>query len=132
MAALLKSDFTPDKLRALAPAALPDLAAEIRRLIIDTIPLTFGIVSQGAYQLLFGTWMCVFGLVNLSARRVLSRSICWLGAYYIVCGTVCLAAAGWLPFTSPWPMGAVFFLGELAGSRIFAAQQRQEADEAEA
>ena len=94
-------------------------------LIVGAI-LTFAIINQEAYPLLFGAWMCVFGLVNCSTRRVLSGAICWLGAYYIICGAVCLAAAGSLPFTSPWPMGAVFFIGELAGARIFAAQRESE------
>ncbi len=75
-------------------------------------------VLEGQYDHLFGTWMCLFGLTNLSSRRVLPKGSWPLGLYYIVCGTVCLL---WprIEFTNPWPMGIVFFVGELVGGYIF-------------
>jgi len=97
----------------------------------DTFPplvagglLTLALARQGSFELLFGTWMVLFGLVNLSARRVLPRSICLLGWFYIACGASCLVGADRISFYNPWPMGLVFFIGEMAGARIFARQQR--------
>jgi hypothetical protein len=75
-------------------------------------------ILEGHYNTLFGTWMCLFGLTNLSSRRVLPKGSWPLGIYYIACGTACL----FLPevrFTNPWPMGIVFFVGELVGGYIF-------------
>ena len=74
--------------------------------------------SNGACQVaiycLFGLWMCMYGLVNLASRWVLSRAVFALGAYYILAGTVCLLVVN-ISFLNPWPMGLVFFAGELLG-----------------
>lgn len=105
----------------------PAIKRDIRRLnpALDPIaPLLVGgilcmaIIRQQTYSLLFGACMCVFGLTNLSSRRVLPKAIWLLGAYYIICGAVCLLVI--VPdFTNPLPMGMVFFVGELLGGMIF-------------
>jgi hypothetical protein len=105
----------------------PEHERDIRRLVptIDAIPslmvggiLTGTLIFHKQYDLLFGTWMCLFGLTNLSCRRTLPRAMWPLGFCYIACGTFCLLAP-WIELTNPWPMGIVFGIGELAGGYIF-------------
>lgn len=80
--------------------------------------LTVVLIRLGAYDSLFGTWMCLFGLTNLSSRQVLPRALWPLGLFYIGCGAACLFWPG-LSFTNPWPMGVVFGVGEWIGGFIF-------------
>jgi len=80
--------------------------------------LTLSMVLGGQYPYLFGIWMCLYGLANLSARWVMPRAVIPLGLYYIAAGALCLLVPG-LSFTNPWPMGLVFFTGELIGGFIF-------------
>jgi len=79
--------------------------------------LTAACLRLGQFDLLFGLWMAVFGLTNLAARRVLPRSLVWVGIFYIAAGTIFLLTPG-AGFLNPWPMGLVFFAGELAGGAI--------------
>jgi hypothetical protein len=90
---------------------------EIAPSIIVGGVLTAAFLRLGQYDLLFGMWMALFGLTNLAARRVLPRSLTWVGTFYIAAGAVLLLTPG-AGFTNPWPMGIVFFLGELAGGII--------------
>jgi hypothetical protein len=92
--------------------------------LLDVLPplfvggvLTFWMIFQQLYSSLFGMWMCLFGLANLSARHVLPKPIWILGLYYIVCGIVMLFLYPF-SFLNPWPMGLVFFIGEWAGGII--------------
>jgi hypothetical protein len=105
----------------------PDVKRDIRRLIptVDALPslvvggiLTLALILRGDYDCLFGTWMCLFGLTNLSSRQVLPSALWPLGFFYIGCGTVCLFWPS-LSFTNPWPMGIVFGVGEWIGGLIF-------------
>jgi len=105
----------------------PKLNKELRRLIptVDAFPpllvgglFSLALMNRGLYDLLFGTWMCLYGLANLSSRRVLPAAIWPLGFFYIGCGTVFLLAPG-ISFTSPVGAGLVFFLGEWVGGFIF-------------
>ena len=104
----------------------PEDAPDWRRLVpaAEGLPPIFvgGVLSMlfvlsGMFDSLFGTWMCLFGLTNLSSRRVMSKGSWPLGLYYIACGTGCLFLP--ISFTNPWPMGIVFFVGELLGGYIF-------------
>ncbi len=108
---------------------------ELRRLIptIDAFPpllvgglLSAVLVRRGAYDLLFGTWMALYGLANLSSRRVLPRAIWPLGVFYISSGAFFLLAPG-VSFTSPWGTALVFFLGEWVGGFIFHYNRRPDA-----
>ena len=74
--------------------------------------LTAAAVLHGAHDWLFGIWMLHFGLANLAARHVLPRTLAVVGAFYMFSGTVCLLFPP--AFTNPWPMGLVFFVGELS------------------
>ncbi len=105
----------------------PDTRRDVRRLIpaAYALPslavggiLTIALIQHGAYNALFGTWMCLFGLTNLSSRQVLPKALWPLGMFYITCGTICLFWPG-LSFTNPWPMGLVFGVGEWIGGLIF-------------
>jgi len=105
----------------------PNVERDVRRLMptVDALPslavggiLTGALVLNGQYDLLFGTWMCLYGMTNLSARHTLPRALWPLGLFYIGCGAVCLLTQlGSL--ANPWPMGLVFGLGEWVGGFIF-------------
>jgi hypothetical protein len=105
----------------------PDVKRDIRRLMptVEALPslavggvLTLALIHRGDYNSLFGTWMCLFGLTNLSSRHVLPKALWTLGFFYIGCGTACLLLPS-ITFTNPWPMGIVFGIGEWIGGFIF-------------
>jgi uncharacterized membrane protein HdeD (DUF308 family) len=98
-------------LRKLLPAidALPALGAGAA--------LTFALISRQHYDLLFGVWMLLYGLVHVSYRLSLPGENYIVGLFYILCGTAGLFA--FRDFYNPWPMGIVFFAGEFAGGYIF-------------
>ena len=102
--------------------------------VIDSFPallaggvFSIALLMHGQINLLFGTWMCFYGLTHTSCRSVLPKAIWFLGWYYLLCGSFFLL--GQEPtFTNPLLMGAIFFAGELAGATILyrhkkAAQQ---------
>ncbi|RJQ53173.1 MAG: hypothetical protein C4521_07840 [Actinobacteria bacterium] len=104
----------------------PDAKRDLQRLMptVDALPpllvgavLSAVFILEGRFELLFGTWMSLYGLANLSSRRVLPRAIWPVGAYYIIAGAICLFLAP--AFTNPWPLGLVFFFGEWAGGMVF-------------
>jgi len=91
---------------------------------IDALPalvvggiLTLALISHQHYDLLFGVWMVLYGLVHVSYRLSLPGENYIVGLFYILCGTVCLFVFN--DFYNPWPMGIVFFTGEIAGGYIF-------------
>lgn len=105
----------------------PDVKRDVRRLMptLDAVPslvvggiLTGTLVLNNQHDMLFGVWMCLYGLTNLSARQTLPRALWPLGLFYITCGAICLLAPQ-VSFTHPWPMGLVFGLGECIGGFIF-------------
>ncbi len=105
----------------------PTVKRDIRRLkpTLDALPaiivgavLTIIFLHNNLHHYLFGTWMCLFGLSNLASRHVLPQRIWMVGAYYILCGTICLLYSPNIAFSNPWPMGIVFFIGEWAGGII--------------
>ncbi len=88
---------------------------------IDAVPalavgggLSVALVAAGQYNLLFGTWMCLYGLSQVAYRLSLPAGIYWVGLCYIACGAGYLLTPG-ISFLNPWPMGIMFFLGEVAG-----------------
>jgi len=111
----------------------PVVKRDLRRLtpVLDVIPplvvggiLTLALVLHGSHRYLFGTWMCMFGLMNLASRQVLPWSICLVGLFYIACGGIWLLAPK-LSFLNPWPMGLVFFAGEWVGGLILYLDDRR-------
>ena len=104
----------------------PAVKRDLRRLkpTIDILPslfvgavFTLAMLLYGQHQYLFGIWMCLFGIANFASRHVLPKTICWLGLFYIFCGTGCLLLPRFT-FLNPWPMGIVFFIGEWIGGFI--------------
>lgn len=75
--------------------------------------LTVALISAGQFDLLFGAWMLMYGLAQTTYRSTLPRGVYWTGMVYMACGA--LLAIQPMAFTKPWPMGIVFFFGELAG-----------------
>jgi hypothetical protein len=93
--------------------------------ILDAFPALFvgGVftllmIRIDQVDLLFGIWMCLFGLTCLATRHTLPRSYWMVGIFYITCGTGYLLSPT-PSFLNPWPMGLVFFIGELWGGAIF-------------
>lgn len=97
---------------AISPAfdAVPPLA-------IGAI-LSVALLLKGHLDLLFGTWMCLYGLAHTAYRTTLPRSIWFLGLYYMACGSLFLL---WptASFMHPLPAGLVFLAGEWIGGFIF-------------
>lgn len=91
---------------------------------VDALPalgvgavLSLGLVLRGHYDLLFGSWMALYGLVHVAYRQSLPRANYAVGVFYLLCGAYCLLAPH-VDFTNPWPMGVVFGAGELAGGVV--------------
>lgn len=80
--------------------------------------LTFVLWRQAQADLLYGLWMLLFGLAQVFNRTHLPKGIGGLGAYYMVCGALCLWFSPGL-FALPLVMGTVFFFGEFCGGLIF-------------
>ncbi len=106
----------------------PEVGRDVRRLrpALEIIPLlavggllTMALVAREEYNLLFGTWMVMCGLLNFTARQVLPRGLSWVGMYYLLCGGACLLGLPGLSFTrDAWIMGTVFFVGEFFGGLV--------------
>lgn len=93
--------------------------------VLDALPpiLTGGILSaalllRGYPDLLFGIWMCLYGLAHTSCRTALPKESWYLGIYYLLCGTFFMLWQD-AAFLNPWPMGIVFLIGEWTGGVIF-------------
>lgn len=91
---------------------------------VDALPalgagaaFSIALILAGQFDLLFGTWMSLYGLAQVAYRRSLPQGIYVVGICYLVCGAWCLVLPG-VVFTNPWPMGLVFFAGEWAGGII--------------
>lgn len=80
--------------------------------------LSAALLLRGETNLLFGTWMCLFGLANTVYRHSLPKAVWYLGLYYLACGTIFLLLPG-ETFLNPLPAGIVFLIGEWIGGVIF-------------
>jgi len=104
----------------------PDTRRELLALkpAVDAVPVLavgglFSLVAiqTGAFDFLFGIWMCLYGLAHTASRHTLPRANYLLGLAYLACGAGVLLLPG-MPFLNPWPMGLVFFAGETVGGWI--------------
>lgn len=86
---------------------------------------SLAIVLRGRFDLLFGTWMCLYGLVHVAYRQSLPRANYVVGLFYMLCGSYCLLSPC-CSFLNPWPMGLVFGLGEIAGGIVLYRNRREE------
>lgn len=80
--------------------------------------LTLALWQRGEADLLYATWMLLFGFAQVINRHYVPAGGGWLGAYYITAGLACTVWADSL-FLQPLVMGGVFFVGELAGGILF-------------
>jgi len=80
--------------------------------------LSTALLMNGSADLLFGTWMCLYGLAHTTCRTALPKENWWLGFYYLACGAVFLLWPG-ASFMNPLPAGMVFLAGEWIGGIIF-------------
>jgi hypothetical protein len=94
---------------------------------VDAVPaltvgavLTLAAIIRGDYEVLFGIWMLLYGLAQVAYRRSLPAGIFVVGLGYMICGTYFLLVTSAFSY-NPWPMGIVFFVGELAGGTILVA-----------
>jgi hypothetical protein len=79
--------------------------------------LSLALVLRGDYDLLFGVWMCLYGLAHMGYRHSLPGGIMAVGLFYQAAGIACLFVPA-IGMLNPWPMGLVFFAGESAGGWI--------------
>ncbi len=93
-------------------------AIEVLPALFAGAVLTFGLWQAGAADLLPPTWMLLFGVANVASRHVLPRGIGWVGAYYLLAGTLLMLGAPRLGLANPWPMAIVFLVGEWLGGLI--------------
>lgn len=105
----------------------PAVARDPRRLrpAFESLPplfvgavITLMLIRSGQHDYLFGAWMCMFGLANFACQSGLPRAVRALSWFYILAGSFCLLVP-FVSFFNPWPMGIVFFVGELFGGIIF-------------
>ena len=80
---------------------------------------TFALFREGAFDLLMGSWMVMYGLVNLSARFTQPSAIAGVGWFYMAAGSVLLLITPEGSFLHPMMMGLTFFVGELWGGLVF-------------
>ncbi len=92
---------------------------------LDAIPplavgaaFSLACILRGQYDWLFPVWMSMYGLVHIPYRNSLPRANYGVGLFYIAAGAACLLWPGGVPFRNPWPMGLVFFAGEMTGGMI--------------
>ena len=111
-------------LRELAPAfdAVPALAVGAG--------LSLALILHGEYDLLFGTWMCLYGLAHMPYRNSLPFANYLVGLFYLACGAVMLVWPG-VSFTNPYPMGLVFGVGELGGGFVLCRLNKETVREQE-
>lgn len=97
---------------------------------LDAIPalgvgavVSLALIVHGEFELLFGAWMSLYGLAQVAYRNSMPKGIYQIGIFYLACGAVCLLAPQ-VQFTNPWPMGLVFFTGEIAGGIVLIQDHR--------
>jgi hypothetical protein len=100
------------RLRTVMPAfdAMPPLAVGAA--------LSVMLLIKGCPDLLFGSWMCLYGLAHTTCRSALPKGNMYLGLYYLACGFFLLSWPG-TSFMNPWPAGVVFLVGEWTGGVVF-------------
>jgi hypothetical protein len=98
---------------------------------MDAIPalaagaaLTLALVIHDNFDLLFGMWMSLYGLAQVAYRHSLPKGVYRTGLFYLVCGAACLLSPR-VSFVNPWPMGLVFFAGEMAGGTLLIRDHRR-------
>ncbi len=91
---------------------------------LDAVPalaagaiVSLALILHGQYDLLMGCWMTFYGLAQVAYRLSLPAGIYLAGIWYLGWGAICLLLPD-IHFTSPWPMGIAFIVGEAYGGHI--------------
>jgi hypothetical protein len=79
-----------------------------------------------------GLWSLLFGLGVFASSRLLPRPIFWVGVYYLLAGTLCLAFSKDVGQLSPWMMAATFGFGQLSAALILYCTLERGYEEVEA
>ena len=112
---------------------LPESRRTLRSIYpaIDAVPalavgalLSVALLLRGQPHLLFGSWMCLYGLAHTAYRTSMPAGVWYLGLYYLACGSIFLCWPG-SSFMNPLPAGAVFLIGEWIGGTIFNRQKAE-------
>ncbi len=89
---------------------------------LDAVPalaagavVSLALILHDHYDLLMGCWMIFYGLAQVAYRLSLPQGIYWGGLWYLCWGAICLLLPN-LHFTTPWPMGIAFLIGESYGA----------------
>jgi hypothetical protein len=80
--------------------------------------LSLSLILHHHPDLLYGSWMCLYGLSHTHSRAALPKENNWLGYYYLTCGALFLLWPS-VSFLNPLPAAIVFALGEWIGGIIF-------------
>jgi hypothetical protein len=84
-------------------------------------------VSEAAWMLP-GLWAVIFSLGMFATHRLLSRTVFWVGMFYLVCGVAALVDGRDGTALSPWVMGLTFGVGQLLLATVFyLGQERKSA-----
>jgi hypothetical protein len=75
-----------------------------------------------------GLWSVLFSLGVFACARLLPRPTYWVGVYYLVAGTVCLAIGPGEFALSPWLMAGTFGVGQLLAAAILYFTEEQAHD----
>ena len=86
--------------------------------------ISFALLRSRLFWPLYGIWMTMYGLTNISSLEILPRRILYVGIFYGTCGTVYLLSPH-PSFLNPWPMGIVFFIGEWAAWWVMEFDERE-------
>jgi hypothetical protein len=92
--------------------------------LLTACVLTMHLFLVDQLDSMFGIWMMMYGLIHLCSRHSLPRYSEHVGWYYLLCGTYFLIRP--VSFLNPWPMGIVFFVGEVVGGMIFLSAAKKE------
>jgi len=116
--------------RRAGSSALDELrpALEVVPALAIGAALSIALVLHGQFNLLFGAWMCLYGLAHMGYRHSLPQGIIGVGLFYQAAGLACLLIPG-INFLNPWPMGLVFFAGESVGGWILRSGPDEESTE---
>ena len=100
---------------------LPSFAAGA----VVTMSLMFQAPESG--WMLPGLWSLLFGLGVFSSVPLLPRPVRWVGAYYLVSGSLCLMVGKGTWAFSPWLMAGTFGVGQILGALILHRTVEKEA-----
>jgi hypothetical protein len=116
------SGMADEMIRIAVEQFLPSLGAGV----LLTIVLAWFV--PGALWMLPGLWQICSGIGILSSCRFLPRPMQAAGAWYLLCGLLCISLGGERAL-SPWAMGISYGTGQLLVAWALRWKAREDADE---